>query len=403
MRLISLKKDNYLIICNLVKEIVKLNAFESFNDFNLFMVDDGKKIRMFSLIYNDEDKECGITFYTKPEELNSAHDIFSFDPSTMNFEYNSKNVILTNKENLDSDDIKYFKKNEIKIKKKNNVVVRTFVSGISTYISTNQEASDIIELLSCLVVLLRNDFDLLKEGFASKKMAFMELNHRRKVYAVHMISVPYLEKKYEYTIPTNDEINEFVGFERNDNDCYLLSKNLDVNVKSKSCNIALNPLFVMYSSEDDLYNCEILVSLPNEYSNLMISVLKDFFKKDGIPKSLVINSRKLYYGLYNLLDSLGIDVKLQVDNNTKNNFLTKVNEAISGFFSMFIENVFSEDEFVEMASFIKQAIAYADGDEMLFSEEQLEMFSNIIGDEDDEIYYDEDDYEDEDVLKDLIS
>ena len=65
MRIISLKKDRYILIKKLFKEIETFKPFELFSSDNVFLYKNGKTEIAMTFIDNFGEKSYGISFFIK--------------------------------------------------------------------------------------------------------------------------------------------------------------------------------------------------------------------------------------------------------------------------------------------------------------------------------------------------
>ncbi len=337
MRFITLSKDKYEYIILQMKQLKKVQTWENFTMQDTFYIVDGKKERIASIIEDDGSGAYGVSIFLDNDGLNSVHDLFSIKTDSA-FTYSdlaSIHVLNCKKTQMEKDEIKYFESKDIKLKAKDNLVLRTHKKGYMPRIPTNKEADEIIKVLDVLIFLVNREKDTLLEGFKESKAAHVGISYKKQIYSLNMLPLPYLEREYEYVPFTLEEKNEFEKCEITDNENFFLTRNAFVPVKTKDSNIAVTPLFCVYADEEYLLlDSEVIVAVPENYRSYMISMLKELFEEYGIPKKLTLNNRQLYFSLYELLNSLGIELSLKLENESIDNFMFEINDATGEMLNM---------------------------------------------------------------------
>jgi len=331
MRITSLSLDRYQYILKLLIDLKQFNIFERFDTKDIFYINDSKHESIISVVKSYGEDTYGLSFFLDTDGLNTLHDMYTTtsDESLSPFNYSITNIMFIDKDSLTKDELDFFEKNNIEIKEKDNILIKTYKEGFCSYISSNKEADRVIELLLVLMLVLKNDGNDIVKGNSDNKIALIKIDYKNHNYSINMGEVPLLERALKFTNSTKEELEEFSGIDTIDREYKLLIKGLEAPVMIKDCNKPVLPLFILYTTNEsvDVDNKQI-IALPSDYRSYLIPILKEMFTKFGIPSRLIINNRKVYYELYKLLNDLGIDVVLRLENELDDEMLNFVNATV---------------------------------------------------------------------------
>ncbi|MGM9971986.1 MAG: hypothetical protein ACI35W_06220, partial [Anaeroplasmataceae bacterium] len=322
------------------------------------LINDGKTEYAVGIITDKGVNNCGLSFFIGKEGLNTLHDMYSSAESdSMEIsDYNMITALMADSKKLLDEELSFFKKNDIKIKNKNNIVLKTFKSGIEPYVSTSKDADLMIELLSFVLLLIENDKDTLIEGFSNNLLAYMTVNYRRHIYSLNMINIPYLEREYDKVLANEMELKGFLEYNHSDYEAELIMKNIEVPIKVDDFNKNIYPLSVVYLVDEKVIEAQAVVTTPLEYKENIIPILHNIFKSEGIPKKIKTNNRALYYKLYDLLDKIGVELILQEPSALGFKLMKITNQTLNEYFLYQPNNLRNKSVFLNKHDFMKHVL-----------------------------------------------
>ena len=196
--------------------------------------------------------------------------------------------------------------------------------------ATSDIADKVFELLCSLYLVLMNKFDYVEETFKKEdKVIITSVDFENLTFTVNESELPYLEKKLPYQKYSSEEHEYFEGINPENYEMLLITRGGNTPIAIKECNKAVIPLLVSFNKKDlPLSFFDVIISLPGDWRSQILFLLKDYFNENGIPRKIIINNRKLYFGLYELLSSFGIECVLQLENPQYDLMLEDINAAL---------------------------------------------------------------------------
>lgn len=331
MRIVPLRKNKYDIIVKYVNKIKRMGVFSKFNSSNVIIFNSNSLNGAVTFVNDPISGNYGLSFFIGDNGLNTLSDMFMISDESFNMSsFYLTNVIYKKECNLEPQDYDYFNKHNIPVKRINNVVFNTYEEGFAMYTSTSDIADKVFELLCSLYIVLMNKFDFIEEVFKREdKVILTSVDFANLTFTVNESDLPYLEKKLEYQKYTEEEHQYFEGINNENYEMYLITRGGNTPISIKECNKAVTPLLVSFNrNELPLDFFDVIISLPSDWRTQIIFLLKDYFQAHGIPKKIVINNRKLYFGLYELLSSFGIECVMQLENPQYDLMLDDINVSL---------------------------------------------------------------------------
>ena len=318
MKIISMNRSNYNEIKSLIKHLKAKGVFDDFNSSNIMLFDNGNISYAIAFTSKGEDTNYGITLFFGRNGLYSLIDMLTLSKEEMNeADYNLFVLSFKEKDELTNQEIDYYFKKDIKIKKKDNLTLTSFKSGYAPYISTNSEAKDIIKALYLCDRILEDSYLEIKDQFKDPNIQSMlvNINMHKHAYSLHFGGFPQFEGNDNKRIATLEEIKYFDGIQLQDYTLNIRAKNATIPVKIKECNKAVDPLLIVIGWPFNKFKFEYLISNRDEQREQIIVILREFFKENNMPTRIIFDNRFLYDALRDIFTHIGVDVSL--DRNMK--------------------------------------------------------------------------------------
>ncbi len=341
MKFRNLSKVKYEEVIKYAKDLMKLNVNFDFENNNIFYLKDEKK-EMCLIFVNNYGNECyGLSVYSGINGLNCIHDMLNIknENSFSIANDNSISLVICKKNDLKDDEIEYFRKNNIRIKKENNYIIRSNKIGFISTIANTFEANILMDAIIYLTVLLKNDLEKIKEGFNNKKQCLAYFSNKKMEYQTIISDLPYLERKHQMKAENEEYILELKDCPHTEEKAYFIIKYVQLPLQDDYDIVPYLPIMAAYSNNLRKVIGFYSIALQNgEYNESLFEVLSQMFKENGIPKELIINNRKFYYEMKKTLEKLGIVVFLQVEIPLFDNFMTTVNQMITLFMGSMLKS-----------------------------------------------------------------
>lgn len=333
MRIIPLRKTKYEIIKGFINKIKRLGVFKKFDSSNIIIFKSKDYTGAVTFASEPQLENYGLSFFIGDAGLNTLYDMLSLDDLSYNqASYNLINVIYKKDKNLTPSDYKFLNSHKIEIKRLNNVIFNTFNEGYAMYNTTSNEADKVFEMVCALYVILIHKMDYLEEVFSKNDdcVVIADVDFKKLQFSISQSPLPYIERRYNEIVSTEEEINEFMDIDHKEYEVEIMTKGCNLPVKINECNKAVAPLMISINTPTfPLAEFETIISLPTDYRSQLIYILRDFFKENGIPTKIIINHRRLYYEIKDLLNKLGVEVILQLENPKYDATLEDINVALS--------------------------------------------------------------------------
>lgn len=333
MRIIPLRKTKYEIIKGFINKIKRLGVFKKFDSSNIIIFKSKDYTGAVTFASEPQLENYGLSFFIGDAGLNTLYDMLSLDDLSYNqASYNLINVIYKKDKNLTPSDYKFLNSHNIEIKRLNNVIFNTFNEGYAMYNTTSNEADKVFEMVCALYVILIHKMDYLEEVFSKNDdcVVIADVDFKKLQFSISQSPLPYIERRYNEIVSTEEEINEFMDIDHKEYEVEIMTKGCNLPVKINECNKAVAPLMISINTPTfPLAEFETIISLPTDYRSQLIYILRDFFKGNGIPTKIIINHRRLYYEIKDLLNKLGVEVILQLENPKYDATLEDINVALS--------------------------------------------------------------------------
>lgn len=333
MRIIPLRKTKYEIIKGFINKIKRLGVFKKFDSSNIIIFKSKDYTGAVTFASEPQLENYGLSFFIGDAGLNTLYDMLSLDDLSYNqASYNLINVIYKKDKNLTPSDYKFLNSHNIEIKRLNNVIFNTFNEGYAMYNTTSNEADKVFEMVCALYVILIHKMDYLEEVFSKNDdcVVIADVDFKKLQFSISQSPLPYIERRYNEIVSTEEEINEFMDIDHKEYEVEIMTKGCNLPVKINECNKAVAPLMISINTPTfPLAEFETIISLPTDYRSQLIYILRDFFKENGIPTKIIINHRRLYYEIKDLLNKLGVEVILQLENPKYDATLEDINVALS--------------------------------------------------------------------------
>lgn len=383
-----LDKNDYLDICYLVNHLKEMGAFQLFDTENCFYFKDEKDEGVIIFVDNFGNECYGLSLFCGRDGLNTYHDLITLnDQNSFDLnEYNSINLMMCKKSGLVHDEIKMLNDFGVKLHRKDNIIPRTLKRGYFSAIVSKREARLLIDFLQYLLVLIKNDYEKISDGFINEKHCCSFFSKKNRKYSVELLDLPYLEREYEYAEANTEYASELMGFKRVDQKARVFIKNVDLPVRLKKNSQVIYPLSVILEYENiGVVEYDNLVATPKEYTSLLLSIIHSGCEKNGIPYELVINDRRVYSEIKKTMELVGINLHLQIENEEINEMVLALNYGIVSFCNTIIRkkgNFISEEAFRKFNSTIRQV--QFDGVAEDISELEAQLFTDSMSEDADD-------------------
>lgn len=330
----QMDKEIYKTICRITKEFLKKGYWATFSAENIFYLVDEKKQVVCSFIDSFGNEVYGIPFYFGDDGLNSLYDMFSVenDYSVSIADHCCTNIMICKKEALLPEEVQFIRNNDMNVMKDNNIIVRTFKRGYASRIANEREGELILQSLDYLKSLIQNEGNDLINSFKEDKQACAFFNNETMEYQVVYNVLPPLEKPYRKVMWSKDIITELKTFTQTDDTCYLTVRNIMVPIKINDTSQKVLPLLACYSDDNGVIKMNTIISIPNHYSVYLIGFIEEIFSSRGLPSSLIINDRKLYYAFYRLFEEIGVNLVFKRENPILDELLYNLDQSAMTFF-----------------------------------------------------------------------
>ncbi len=331
MKIYPLNRALYDEICELMDLVKKKGVFKKYDSSKIIMIKTNDVEGALTFVRDTISGNYGLSFFVGKDGINSLHDMLTLDDLSYSITaFNLINVVYKKEELFEESDYVYFKKRKIQIRKLKNIVLNTYKEGYAMYVSTNDEAKKVIELLKALYVILNNKGADVDEAFKDENNAILaEIDFDKLTLSITVDELPYLEVALDETQATEEEVLEFKSLEYANYDLDIMTRGSGIAVRTKECNVSITPLLVTLNTEEmPLDRFDMFLSTPNEYRGQLLYILKEYFVEKGLPKSININNRKIYYQIKNLVSRLGIDIYLKLENPKYDSLLEDINYAL---------------------------------------------------------------------------
>lgn len=337
MKLVAI--DNYRVISKVVKTFIKKGYFANFSSNNLFYFVDEKNEIICSFVDNFGNDVFGIPFYFGSDGINCVIDMIDTesDYATSITDHCCTNVMICKKEALLPEEEEFIHAMGLNITKENNIVIRTFKKGYPSRIANNDEAIVVLRALDYLKCVIENEIEDLPKAFKENKISKSFFDNSTMEYQSFYDSKIPAFKKYRKESFSLDVYNEFKSFKRIPSVGELVTKNLTVPVLD-SYDEAILPLALSFAIDEALVKLQAITSSPKHYKNYILGFLEEIFSMEGIPQTIYVNERKLYYSFVNLFTKLGINFIFRRENEAADEMLYNLDTSITSYFKSSIND-----------------------------------------------------------------
>ncbi len=316
MKLISMKKDKYDLIKELMNSLYKKGVYKDFNSSNIMVFD--LKSFTFTIAFTSimEDRNYGMTIFVGHDGLNCLTDMMSL-PKEVLFEGDYDNLYVLSyrgKDDLTIQEQMFYDERNIKTKLKNNLSITSYKRGYAPYITTTKEADEIIKALYLVNHVFNLTYDEIKEHFKNKSISglLVDVNMHKHTFSLHFGGVPRLKEDSLKVVASSEELNYFKELDVSDYSLNIRAHSVCIPVKIKECNKAVTPTIILIGWPFSKFDFDYLISNISEQREQMIIILKEFFKNNGIPSKIVFDNRYYYNALRDIFEQLNVEVTLDL-------------------------------------------------------------------------------------------
>ncbi len=135
----------------------------------------------------------------------------------------------------------------------------------------------------------------------------------KHTFSLNFGLMPKLKEDKSKKIASMEEVNYFKDLLVKDYTINVRVHSLSIPVKIKECNKAVSPTLITIGKPSSEFDFDFLISNIDEQREQMIIILREFFKKNGIPSKIVFDNRYFYNELSDIFDKMNVEVCLDLD------------------------------------------------------------------------------------------
>ncbi len=365
-----MNKEDYLECRKIIKKFIKKGYWTSFSSADLFYILDRKRKAIFTFVEQFFGDAFGCQLFFTLEGFNYVHDILTTtSENVVNIsDCDSLCFILIPKGELKEEEIKYLKKNKLRITESNNLIFYRFKPGYMQDFASDKDIKIALTYLEYLSSIIPNEYEDIQEAFKENNCSVAMMDEEHFQYSMIYRPLPYLEGMPKKLSANLEFVEEFKNSTYINDECYIFAAYLPVVIKETK----VRPLAIyFYFPKLKKHYFKYIMEEPKEYKKLIFGILYDVFTEIGIPTKMYFNHRGIYALLLKTISELNIEhTFLREENSVDSN----MNELIAKIYQQ------SNNEFIEGESFIKllmDTIMSTLNDLTIFDEENYENENKI--------------------------
>ncbi len=286
-----------------------LNAFEQFNQYDLFYFLDDTSKGIVVCTDHMLDSSAGVQLYLNSSGINYLYDSYmSHTGIILNPIYaNMISIALLSKNNLLEEDVQFLKKHKIRISLENNVIPCEFQEGYDYKYLTIKKMKLVIAYLYYLISLIKNEREDLVQCFAEDKLVLAAFDPKEHYYSVKYTGDAVLGTMPRFKKKNESFIKEYQDATYVEDVCYI-SRYFSFKQLEDG---GYESILFGYYEKKKKHLMHRVACKPEQIQDFAIGVVDELFKQEGLPMKVIFNERTMVSSLYKTLTALHIDTEFQ--------------------------------------------------------------------------------------------
>lgn len=302
--------DNYKKCEEIMIDFLKNKYWNNFTNSDIFYIQNKNKKIVSSFISNFYGDSFGIQYYNNADGLNYLSDIFTADDEEINtikeFECDAVCIILSDEEDLSTEEIEYLNSKKLDIKKENNLLIYRFECGYGRRFASDKEEKNTALFLELLHDIIHNDYKMLIANFKAHNSALIDMVDK-EAYNILFDELPLLETNVKNHASNSEAIQMLNEMKRIDGECYINIIYSPVTTIEDN----IRPALIYFSyPKFDIHIMQYMICDKKDYYEEFWNILLSVFDDYGVPNEILVSNRNFFSFIYKTFKLLNIDVFL---------------------------------------------------------------------------------------------